>query len=465
MTARVLVVDDVLHNVKLLEAKLRSEYFDVLTAMNGMDALEIVEQEKPDIVLLDVMMPGMDGFEVCRRIKSNPTVAHIPIIMVTALDQPKDRVMGLEAGADDFLTKPIQDLPLFARVRSLVRLKVLMDELRIRNSTGQAFSGGGEVQNISSISLNGADVLLIEDYDRVASRIIGYLEDTIGSIDLDNVKDGKISTGELGKYDLFIVSLSLREADGLRLCSSIRSSEATRHTPILVIVDDGDHETLIQAMELGVTDYVNRPIDGNELVARVKSQIRHKRYADYLRGKMQQNMQMAVTDAVTNLYNRHFLDTHLENVFSPANEKQANLSMLMLDIDHFKKVNDTYGHTSGDEVLEEFSKRITSNIRSIDLAARYGGEEFIVVMPETDSDFALFIAERLRKTICDEPFVISGSEKPIDVTVSIGVSIVSEGCETKEKLFAQADKALYRAKETGRNRVCGITCLNDEKAS
>ena len=214
-------------------------------------------------------------------------------------------------------------------------------------------------------------------------------------------------------------------------------------------------------MDLGVTDYVTRPIDGNELVARVKSQIRHKRFADYLRGKMKKNMEMAVTDAVTNLYNRHFLDTHLDNIFSPENENRANVSLLMLDIDHFKIINDTYGHASGDEVLEEFSQRISSNIRSIDLAARYGGEEFIVVMPETDSEFALFIAERLRKTISDEPFVVSGSDEPINIYVSIGVSIVSEGCDTKEKLLSQADKGLYKAKETGRNKVCGLTCLDE----
>ncbi|HRW29399.1 MAG: PleD family two-component system response regulator [Alphaproteobacteria bacterium] len=461
MTARVLVVDDVLHNVKLLEAKLRSEYFDVLTAMNGLDALEIIEKEQPDIILLDVMMPGMDGFEVCRRVKQNPAVAHIPIIMVTALDQPKDRVMGLEAGADDFLTKPIQDLPLFARVKSLVRLKVLMDELRMRNSTGAAFGGVGTNDNNTPIKFDGSKILLIEDYERVANRIISYLENTVGTIDLDTVNDGKIETQNLEQYDLFIISLSLREADGLRLCSSLRSTEVTRHTPILVLIDDGDNKNLIQAMELGVTDYVTRPIDGNELVARVKSQIRHKRYADYLRGKMKKNMEMAVTDAVTNLYNRHFLDTHLENIFSAANEKQTNVSLLMLDIDHFKKINDTYGHASGDEVLEEFSKRISSNIRSIDLAARYGGEEFVVVMPETDAGFALFIAERLRKTISDEPFRISGSDQPITVTVSIGVSIVSESCNTKEKLFAEADKGLYKAKETGRNKVCGISCLDE----
>ncbi|MEZ5757267.1 MAG: PleD family two-component system response regulator [Emcibacteraceae bacterium] len=461
MTARVLVVDDVLHNVKLLEAKLRSEYFDVLTAMNGLDALEIIEKEQPDIILLDVMMPGMDGFEVCRRVKQNPAVAHIPIIMVTALDQPKDRVMGLEAGADDFLTKPIQDLPLFARVKSLVRLKVLMDELRMRNSTGAAFGSVGTNDINTPLKFDDSKILLIEDYERVANRIISYLENTVGSIDLDNVSGGKIVTQNLEQYDLFIISLSLREADGLRLCSSLRSAEVTRHTPILVLIDDGDNKNLIQAMELGVTDYVTRPIDGNELVARVKSQIRHKRYADYLRGKMKKNMEMAVTDAVTNLYNRHFLDTHLENIFSVANDKQTNVSLLMLDIDHFKKINDTYGHASGDEVLEEFSKRISSNIRSIDLAARYGGEEFVVVMPETDAGFALFIAERLRKTISDEPFRISGSDHPINVTVSIGVSIVSESCNTKEKLFAEADKGLYKAKETGRNKVCGLSCLDE----
>ena len=407
-----------LHNVKLLEAKLRSEYFDVLTAMNGIDALEIIEKELPDIILLDVMMPGMDGFEVCRRVKANPAIAHIPIIMVTALDQPKDRVTGLEAGADDFLTKPIQDLPLFARVRSLVRLKVLMDELRIRNSTGKAFSGNDNEENSTTIKFEDAKVLLIEDYERVASRIVGYLENTVDTIDHDNVSNGSISTEDLGQYDLFIISLSLREADGLRLCSSIRSTEITRHTPVLILIDEGDNDTLIQAMELGVTDYVTRPIDGNELLARVKSQIRHKRFADYLRGKMKKNMEMAVTDAVTNLYNRHFLDIHLENVFSPENDKQANVSLLMLDIDHFKRINDTYGHASGDEVLEEFSKRISSNIRSIDLAARYGGEEFVVVMPETDASFALFIAERLRRVICDEPFEVSGSEEPIKVEVS-----------------------------------------------
>ena len=137
MTARILVVDDILANVRLLEAKLSAEYFEVVTAMNGVDALEAVQRAKPDIVLLDVMMPGIDGIEVCRRIKANPATQHIPVIMVTALDQLEDRVRGLEAGADDFLTKPVNDVALFCRIKSLVRLKMLSDELRARAESSQ----------------------------------------------------------------------------------------------------------------------------------------------------------------------------------------------------------------------------------------------------------------------------------------------------------------------------------------
>ena len=137
MTARVLVVDDILANVKLLEARLAAEYFEVLSAFSGREALDILARERVDVVLLDVMMPGMDGFEVCRRIKSNAETHHIPVVMVTALDQPADKVQGLESGADDFLTKPVDDIALVTRVKNLARLKMLNDEMIMRASTGK----------------------------------------------------------------------------------------------------------------------------------------------------------------------------------------------------------------------------------------------------------------------------------------------------------------------------------------
>ena len=178
MTARVLVVDDLEPNVKLLEAKLRAEYFDVITAFSGQEAVEKAKSEQPDIILLDVMMPGMDGFEACRIIKKTPETAHIPVVMVTALEQQADRVAGLEAGADDFLTKPVEDVALFARVRSLSRLKVMTDELRLRHATGK---GLGVVEDLDFDSiLEGEEkprVLIIDDQADQAERLTGYLSD------------------------------------------------------------------------------------------------------------------------------------------------------------------------------------------------------------------------------------------------------------------------------------------------
>ena len=171
MTARVLVVDDILSNVKLLEAKLTAEYFEVVSAFNGVECLARMAEQVPDIVLLDVMMPGMDGFEVCRRIKSNPLTAHVPVVMVTALDQPSDRVAGLEAGADDFLTKPVDDAALFARVRSLVRLKMMTDELRMRESTGQ---GMGLIDPAETLTENNpaGRILVIEDRVEIGGLVL-----------------------------------------------------------------------------------------------------------------------------------------------------------------------------------------------------------------------------------------------------------------------------------------------------
>src|SRR6188474_3071237 len=170
MTARILVVDDIAANVKLLEARLTAEYFDVSTAMSGSEALTICERAQCDIVLLDVMMPEMDGFEVTRRLKANPATHHIPVVMVTALDQPSDRVRGLESGADDFLTKPVDDVQLMARVKSLVRLKALTDELRARARTGQEIAIEDAMRAMDSIDHNDGRILMVDPDLRHAER-------------------------------------------------------------------------------------------------------------------------------------------------------------------------------------------------------------------------------------------------------------------------------------------------------
>ncbi len=163
MTARILVVDDILPNLKLLEARLSAEYYDVLTAMSGAEAIPICQQGLCDIVLTDVMMPGMDGFELCRRLKADPATAHIPVVIVTALNQPSDRLKGLDAGADDFLTKPVDEVALVARVRSLARLKAVTDELRIRAMTSRGLGVPDPLAEAAADDGLGGTVLLVDD--------------------------------------------------------------------------------------------------------------------------------------------------------------------------------------------------------------------------------------------------------------------------------------------------------------
>lgn len=451
MTARVLVVDDLLANTKLLEARLTAEYFDVVTATNGPDALAVCASGQCDIVLLDVMMPEMDGFEVCRRLKANAATAHIPVIMVTALDQPADRVKGLDIGADDFLTKPVDEVALIARVRSLARLKVTLDELRNRARTAASM---GASQSLAAAIANegtGARVLVVDDRASSSERIIRSF-DKIHLVDLEHEPQNALFRAAEGDYELIVVSLSLKDFDGLRLCSQLRSLERTRHLPILLIADLDDRTKVLRGLDLGVNDYISRPVDKNELIARSRTQVRRKRYADELNNNVQASIELALVDALTGLYNRRYLEMHLAEMLDQAASRSRPLALMILDIDHFKAVNDTHGHDAGDDVLKGFAGRVKNVIRSADLICRLGGEEFVVIMPDTGMAVAHRIAERVRSCVEEHMFGVGDGDKLIPVTVSIGLA-QSAGDTDPDVLFRRADRALYRSKNEGRNRV------------
>lgn len=450
MTARVLVVDDVVANTKMLEARLTAEYFEVVTATNGLEALEICAAGHCDIVLLDVLMPGMDGLEVCRRIKSNPRTAHIPVVMVTALDQRVDRVAGLEAGADDFLTKPVNDIALVTRVKSLVRLKSLTDELMMRAATSSEIAYS-DAMDLALAAGEAGRILVVEDMAASVDRVRSALT-PIHTVDVEHDPHEALFRAADGEYDLAIVSLTLQSIDGLRLCSQLRSLDRTRLIPILVIADPDDTPRLMRGLELGVNDYLVRPVDRNEMLARVRTQIRRKRFADRLRDTVQMTMEMAVTDGLTGLHNRRYLERHLATLVGQAAARGRPLSVMVLDIDHFKSINDSLGHAAGDDVLREFSRRMRKAVRGIDLACRLGGEEFVLAMPDTDAALAFLVGERIRQKIAGEPFVLADG-RSAGVTVSIGVSSLASPDDTPQALLRRADEALYTAKREGRNRV------------
>lgn len=452
MTARVLVVDDIKANVKLLEARLSAEYFEILTAYSGPEALEVCEVERIDVILLDVMMPGMDGFEVCERLKRNPKTQHIPVVMVTALDTPSDRLHGLEAGADDFLTKPVDDVALVTRVKNLARLKMLTDEMTMRAETGSQMGLSQETTPIFSERKWAGNVLIVEDNQRSADRITKNLTKE-HSIEIEhNPQEALFKLAEQ-EYDLLVISLDLNGVDGLRLASQVRSLERTRSLPILIIVNPEDKARLMRGLDMGVNDYMVRPVCANEMMARVNTQVRRKKYTDYLRNCLETKVELAVTDALTGLHNRHYLESHLKTLFDEANSQRKSLSVLMTDIDYFKSVNDSYGHDVGDLVLKEFARRIRTNIRGMDLACRIGGEEFVIVMPDTSLTECYNVAERLRKSIEMEQFHIPQLDKPLDITTSIGITSLDKDIKDTDLLMKRADQALYCAKRDGRNRV------------
>jgi two-component system cell cycle response regulator len=452
MSARVLVVDDLLPNVKLLEAKLGSEYFDVVTAMDGPTALKRMAEHPPDIVLLDVMMPGMDGFEVCRRIRRDTKTAHIPVVMVTALSDAEDRVRGLEAGADDFLTKPVSDVALVARVRSLARLKMVTDDLRMRAVTSKEMGiQSPEREAVTETGRHGR-VLVVDDRPSSYERIVSTLS-AEHTVDVEEDPSEALFHAAEGHYDLLMISLGLENFDGLRLCSQVRSLERTRGLPILAVAEADNNTRLLRGLEIGVNDFLVRPIDKNEMLARVRTQIKKKRYSERLRDSAQNAIEMAITDALTGLHNRRYMETHLTTLVEEAANRGKPIAVLVLDIDFFKSINDGHGHDAGDDVLREFSLRVRKSIRNIDLACRYGGEEFVIVMPETDIGVATMVAERLRGLVANEPFAIQDGTRLLNVTISIGIATALSPTDTAAAILKRADQALYRAKRDGRNRV------------
>jgi two-component system cell cycle response regulator len=449
MTARILVIDDIEANVRLLEAKLTAEYYNVITALDGPTGLAMASAERPDIVLLDVMMPGMDGFEVCRRLKDDPITRHIPVVLVTALDGRADRIAGLEAGADEFLNKPIDDVMLFSRVRSLTRLKAVIDELRQREASGRRM--GVIAGAASRLAGTGGRIVICDDNERQAQRIASELAIEHRPV-IESEPEKALLTAR-GPVDLLIINANARGFDGLRLAAQIRSDEATRDLPILAVIDPDERARMAKALEIGINDVLPRPIDPQELAARARTQIKRKRYTDFLRNNLDNSLELAVTDQLTGLHNRRYMVSQLEALVNRAAHGGEPVGALLIDLDHFKKINDNFGHDVGDEVLREFAVRLATNVRAIDLPCRYGGEEFVVIMPDTALTSAGRIAERIRLHVAETPFRVAGGKELLTVTISIGVAATIGPQDTPQALLKRADAGAYEAKANGRNKV------------
>ena len=453
MAGRILIADDVATNRIVLKVNLMEACYEVLQASGGVETIARARQEVPDLILLDLLMPDMDGVAVCKALKRDPLTTDIPIIIVTAKNDGESRLEALRAGADDFMTKPLDELTLLARVRSLLRARDTDAELRLRDNTHRALGFAEEPDSFD----HPATIAMIAAQSETALK----WKTAIGSEMHDNIavisKETALSDREDDQTpDVYVIACDLAKPDeGLRLLSELRSRPKTRHSAILMMIPKDAREKSATALDLGANDLMIDGIDPEEMALRLKTQIRRKRQSDRLRETVRDGLRLAVIDPLTGLYNRRYAEPHLLRIAERAKETGRPFAVMVLDLDRFKLINDTYGHSAGDVVLQKVASRIKDNLRGVDMVARIGGEEFLVVMPDTQLDQARMTAQRLCRVVDETPVITPNNQTEIAVSLSIGVAMggLRDDTQSVEQLIEFADRALYAAKSDGRNQV------------
>ncbi len=442
----VLVVDDEPLNVELLDKRLSASGFKVLKADNGKEALKKAREDAPDVILLDVMMPGMDGFEVAERLNNAPDTSMIPIVMLTSLSGMEDKLKGLDAGAVDFLSKPINNEELTARTRSMVRLKKLQELHKVRT--------GFEIPQDIDVTRTGegekARILIVED-DELAVK---NYEKMLGAAGYGTItaKDARKALEVLNREipDLIILDLLLPDISGQELLARIKATSWIKDVSVLVISCVEDMETKIKLIDTGADDYLVKPVNSLEMMARVRASLRKDVVRKELKANLKKVYGKSITDPLTTLYNRQHLGAVIREKIALSERYKRPFSLSILDIDRFKNINDNFGHAVGDDVLKEFSGILKEHVRVTDVVARFGGEEFVIVLTETGIKDALDVSEKLRSAIENYRFAGIGDRT---MTVSIGVTEWGENDGKAEDLIKRADEALYDAKNSGRNQV------------
>jgi two-component system cell cycle response regulator len=433
---------------------LARENFLILTASNGVQAIEIAEKDLPEVVLLDVMMPLMNGFDVTKVLKNSPLTRDIPIILITALDNPESQALGFKAGAEEFLKKPVNAAELLARVKTMLRLKQYQEQLVMRKKSEQHFSSGNEEHGIDKAPESTNQILLVEDNPNDVKLIKAYLSDQDIRLLVTDNGEKAIEIAQRNKIDLIILDVMLPGMNGFEVCRRLKATEQIQNIPIVFTTSLSDSESKINGAELESDGYIVKPYDKRELIGRIQLLLKKKKYLEELRFNYENTINLAINDGLTGLHNHAYFKRTLDLEFKRALRQQYNLALMMIDIDNFKKFNDTLGHLAGDMLLRKLSQLIKKNIREIDTAARYGGEEFVVILPYVDIENTLVIAKRIQTTLASLTFPVEVPETFGKITVSIGVALCPLNANSPEQLIQKADEMLYQAKKTGKNKIC-----------
>lgn len=449
MTGRILVVDAIPTNRIVLRVKLSTACYDVAQVASIRDALAAMHKQAPDLILTAADLPDMQGLAAVRALHSHPLGRHVPLIVIAGRASPSDRLALLSAGADDVMERPVDDTLLLARMRSLLRARAAEAELNLREDTRRALGFAEDALGFDTPARLTCVPLGASADDSLAGMLQSHLALRVASQSQDHL----LRTAEPAPDVILLDDRDAGSEQGLQALPQLRAHAATRLAALVYLVPKADPTMAARALDMGADDVVACDAEPAELALRIQRQITRKRTADKLRANMHDGLRAAMTDPLTGLYNRRYALPHVDRIAERAAARGRSYALLLADLDHFKTVNDRYGHAAGDAVLIALAERLRHHTRPSDLIARYGGEEFLIVMPDATRNSAKEAAMRLCQMMTDTPVRIA-EQDDIAVTLSIGVSIgrPDAGVSPRE-LIERADAALYAAKAQGRNAV------------
>ncbi len=455
MAGRILIADNVATNRIILKVKLAGARYEIAQAATVAELLAQAERELPDLILADTDLPAGGMTAICAGLHADPRLAGIPVIGISAQAARRARLAALHAGADEVLVKPLNEITLLALIRSLSRSSAAHLELRRKQTIAREF---GLAENAPGFARRARIAIVPKTPEHgIAQRasLTGKCRAEVSIMNRAQALDGNL---EGGVPDAFVISVDPDAGcGGIQLVAELRAQAQTRQAVIIAHDTGPDGAMAAMALDMGANSVLCGRFDADELALRLTRLIRRKLEADSLRAGLDQQLSFAMTDPLTGLFNRRYAQSYLKRIRKHARLKRQPFTLMMLDLDRFKRINDRHGHAVGDEVLIEVARRLRDNLREMDLVARHGGEEFLVVLPDTGHDEAARTAERLRRTLGDRPVICAGQGGlQVPVTASIGVVVADANTpvhDSIDRLISRADQALFASKADGRNQV------------
>ena len=456
MVGKILIVDDVATNRIVMKVKLQAAGYLPVLAANAAACLDIAARDAPDLILLDLLLPDMSGIEVLSRLRADPVTRTVPVVMFSASHDAAARAQAFRLGADEFLTKPMDDQTLLARIRSFMRAR---DQVESYGTPDGSIAMLGLAEAAATYHPPGQVAIVTARSDtalRLRRDIAAHSPDHVVTMTPDEaLAEGLRSAAA---PDVFLIESDLgNAANSLRLMSELRSRTNTRNAAVCLLVPAGSAVGAAVAFDLGANDVVSTSIPAEEIALRLARLLARKREADQMRASVQDGLRLAMIDPLTGLHNRRYGAAQLAAIADRASKSGTAFAVMVVDLDRFKSVNDRWGHAAGDAVLVAVAGRLAHNLRGGDLLARIGGEEFLIALPDTTLAEARGVAERLCHAV-EEVRVMLGDGAGLRVTVSIGLAISNRGglpdcIDAVSEIVDRADRAMLVSKSGGRNQV------------